>query len=64
MGGKISYRCSRMAWQRILGPRIAVRALDQKKPEAVEIDENFHGLLHGFTICCFGNQCELVDKLP
>jgi hypothetical protein len=43
-----------MDWQWALNPRIASEALHCKGPEAAEIVEDFHGLLHGFTFAALG----------
>jgi len=40
------------------------KSLHAPGPEAVEIVENFHGLLHSFTSVGLGHSCELVEKLP
>jgi len=43
-----------MTWQWALSPRIASKALRGQGQEAVEIIENFHGLLHSFTFVALG----------
>jgi hypothetical protein len=53
-----------MTWQWTPSSRIAVEALHGRGAGAVEIIENFHGLLHGFTLVGFGHGNEIVEKLP
>ena len=43
-----------MTWQWPLSAKIDVKRFTRKASEAVEIVENFHGLLHGFTFVAFG----------
>jgi hypothetical protein len=43
-----------MTWQWVPSAGIAVEGLTVKEAEAVEIFEDFHGLLHGFTFAALG----------